>query len=348
MTMSDTPRLPAEWEIDNVIMVAWPHRHSDWAYMLEQVEECYCRLIAALASYVRVRVATHPVAVKRALQLLTQALDDELIDNVEVVPVLTNDTWTRDYGPITTIDANGRYRINDFKFNGWGLKFAADKDNCVTAALYGASDDYVNRLNFVFEGGSVESDGRGTLMTTSRCLLSPNRNGQWSQGEIERYLCRNLAVEQVLWVDHGALEGDDTDSHIDTLARFAPVRDGHGVILYVACDDPDDSHYAELQKMKLDLERMADADGVPYELVPLPWPDAIYADGGERLPATYANFLATSGAVFVPTYGQAANDAEALRVIAGAFPRHRVVGIDCLALICQHGSLHCATMQLPY
>lgn len=343
MMRSESLRLPAEWEIDNAVLLTWPHRFSDWEYVLDEVEECYIDMIDAITRYTKVRLLVHPAIAAEVIKCLNVRLE-ELIDNVEVVPLVTNDTWTRDYGPITTID-RGEYLLNDFKFNGWGLKFAANHDNLVTSALYGASAGYVNRLNFVLEGGSIESDGRGALMTTTRCLMSPNRNGQMSQGEIECYLKRNLGVEKVLWIDHGALAGDDTDSHVDTLARFAP----DGVILYVACDDPADSHYDSLRKMRSDLESFTDVDGRPYKLMPLPWPDAIYdVDNGERLPATYANFLATSRAVFVPTYGQPDNDAKAIEVIQSAFPSHRIVGVDCRILIRQHGSLHCATMQLPF
>ncbi len=342
--MNDQLHMPAEWEIDRRVMLTWPHPDTDWAYMLPEVEECYTNLVQQLARYVGVRLIVHPATAAEVINKLNVLLGDDM-DALEVVPLDTNDTWTRDYGPITTIDSGDRLLLNDFKFNGWGLKFAADLDNLVTSRLFGGFDCYVNRLNFVLEGGSIESDGRGALMTTTRCLMSPNRNGQFSQDEVERYLERNLGVDKVLWVDHGYLEGDDTDSHIDTLARFAPG----GTILYVACDDPADPHYAELERMRRDIEALTDVDGRPYRLKALPWPDAIYdADCGERLPATYANFLATSEAVFVPTYAQPANDDKALKTIGEAFPEHKIIGIDCRALIRQHGSLHCATMQIPY
>lgn len=343
MTMNDCRRLPAEWEIDNAVLLTWPHRFSDWEYMLDEVEGCYLNIIEQLCKCVKVRLLVHPAITAETIHKLHAYLGDA-IDAVEVIPLDTNDTWTRDYGPITTVDG-GKYILNDFKFNGWGLKFAADRDNLVNQRLYGASADYVNRLNFVLEGGSIESDGRGALLTTTRCLMSPNRNGQYTREEIERYLMHNLGIDKVLWVDHGNLAGDDTDSHIDTLARFAP----DGTILYVACEDKEDPHYGGMQNMKADLKQLTDVEGNPYKLVALPWPDCIYDyDTGERLPATYANFLATSTAVFVPTYSQPHNDAKALEIIGRTFPQHKIIGIDCRALIRQHGSLHCATMQLPY
>lgn len=256
----------------------------------------------------------------------------------------TNDTWARDHGAITLIGAEGPILL-DFKFNGWGLKFASDKDNLITRRLVEAEalhGTYENRLGFVLEGGSIESDGRGTLLTTSECLLSPNRNGQMTQAEIEDYLRRTFHVQQVLWLDHGYLAGDDTDSHIDTLARLCP----DDTIVYVQCTDEQDEHYDALHQMEEQLKTFRTLAGKPYRLLPLPMADAVVEDG-ERLPATYANFLVVNGAVLYPTYAQPDNDRRAAEVLSQAFPGYEIVGIDCRALICQHGSLHCVTMQYP-
>ena len=267
------------------------------------------------------------------------------MDNVRFMPCDTNDTWARDHGPITLIDPDGRPLLFDFKFNGWGLKFAADKDNLITRRTLEAGllqGTYVNRLNFALEGGSIESDGRGTLLTTSECLLSPNRNGQMNRAEIETYLKEQFNLRQVLWLDHGYLAGDDTDSHVDTLARLCP----DDTIAYVRCTDTADEHYEALRLMEEQLKTFRTPEGKPYRLLPLPMADAIVEDG-ERLPATYANFLVMNGAVLYPTYNQPANDAQAAQVLQKAFPGREVVGIDCRALIRQHGSLHCVTMQYP-
>ena len=267
------------------------------------------------------------------------------MDNVRFMPCDTNDTWARDHGPITLIDPDGRPLLFDFKFNGWGLKFAADKDNLITRRTLEAGllqGTYVNRLNFALEGGSIESDGRGTLLTTSECLLSPNRNGQMNRAEIEAYLKEQFNLRQVLWLDHGYLAGDDTDSHVDTLARLCP----DDTIAYVRCTDTADEHYEALHLMEEQLKTFRTPEGKPYRLLPLPMADAIVEDG-ERLPATYANFLVMNGAVLYPTYNQPANDAQAAQVLQKAFPGREVVGIDCRALIRQHGSLHCVTMQYP-
>ena len=179
-------------------------------------------------------------------------------------------------------------------------------------------------------------------MTTTCCLTAPNHNDALSREQLEQVLLERLNCMKVLWLDHGELVGDDTDGHIDTLARFAPG----GVILYTGCDDPEDEHFEPLMKMEEQLKQFTDVDGNHYHLIKLPLPSPIY-DEISRQPATYANFLVTNHQVLVPVYGQPENDLLACRLIGEAFPSRKVVGIDCRALICQHGSLHCATMQLP-
>ena len=211
---------------------------------------------------------------------------------------------------------------------------------------------YEDHLDFVLEGGSIESDGHGTLLTTSQCLMAPNRNQPLTQTEIEQRLKRYLHVERVLWLDHGYLAGDDTDSHIDTLARFCP----NDTIAYVQCTDPADEHYAELRLMEEQLRGFRTADNRPYRLIALPMAKARYegmadeadeAARGQRLPATYANFLCVNGAVLMPTYRDPERDERARRQLQLAFPRHEIVGVDCRVLIEQHGALHCCTMQFP-
>lgn len=333
------PLLPAEWAPQSGVQLTWPHAGTDWAYMLDEVQACFLRIAREIAARQRLLIAApDPDDVKR------QIAGTVRMDNVRLVQCPTNDTWARDHGAITLL-CDGQPRLLDFKFNGWGLKFAADKDNLITrrlveaGALHGA---YENRLGFVLEGGSIESDGCGTLLTTSECLLSPNRNGQMTQTEIDAYLRRTFGVRQVLWLDHGYLAGDDTDSHIDTLARLCP----QDTIAYVKCTDPQDEHYEALGRMEAQLRAFRTPGGEPYRLLALPMADAVVEDG-ERLPATYANFLVLNTAVLYPTYDQPHNDRRAAGVLAQAFPGREVVGLDCRALIRQHGSLHCVTMQYP-
>lgn len=217
-------------------------------------------------------------------------------------------------------------------------------DNLITRGLdvLGCLWGPVETLDFVLEGGSLEVDGEGTLLTTERCLLSPTRNPGHDRESIEQIFGRELGVRRTLWLQHGDLLGDDTDGHIDTLARFA----GSGTIVYQGCDDPQDAHYEDLGAMAEELRSFRKLDGTPYELVSLPLPRAIIDEDGRRLPAGYANFLIVNGGVLVPTYG-GPEDAVALSLLRPCFPGREIVGIDCQALIHQYGSLHCVTMQIP-
>lgn len=257
----------------------------------------------------------------------------------------SNDTWARDHGFISLVDDQGGRRLLDFKFNGWGEKFPAELDNAINRRLYDEgkiSGEYIDCLDFVLEGGSIESDGKGTVFTTSCCLLAPHRNQPLSQTEIEARLKQELCTERIIWIDHGHLTGDDTDGHIDTLVRICPDN----TLLYIGCDDPEDEQYEDLRLMEEQLKTFRTLEGKPYRLVKLPMPRPILFEG-ERLPATYANFLVINGAVLCPTYDQPDLDAEALRLIGEAFPGREIVGIDCRSIIKQHGSLHCCTMQYP-
>lgn len=336
-------RLPAEWEPNEYVMLSWPHKGTDWAYMLDEVTHCYVDISKAIMKHARLIIVAPDVSL--AANTLKGFVDTEKIVFVEIP---TNDTWARDFGMLCTVAQNGNVHINDFKFNGWGLKFAACEDNLITRRMMEKGmksnrSEYVNRLNFVLEGGSIDVDGTGSLMTTSNCLLSPNRNGESSKEEIETVLKDAFGCSRVLWLDHGDLEGDDTDSHIDTLARFLPGN----VIAYTACDRKDDSHYQELKLMEEQLAGFCNTDGQPYTLVPLPIPEAIYDEAGERLPATYANFLIINGAVLMPVYGDSKYDRIAEEALKAAMPEHDIVTVNCRALIKQHGSLHCVTMQVP-
>jgi agmatine/peptidylarginine deiminase len=337
--MRNKTLLPAEWYPQSGIQLTWPHAGTDWAYMLEEVEACYLELAEAIASRTLLLIVAPDVEAVR-----NRIAGRVNMANVRFFECPTNDTWARDHGGITML-VDGEPVVCDFKFNGWGLKFASCFDNLITSRLAEAgvfNAAYENRLNFVLEGGGIESDGEGTLLTTSECLLSKNRNGEWNRRQIEEYLKRTFNLRRVLWVDHGFLAGDDTDSHIDTLARLCPDH----TIAYVKCTDESDEHYGELALMEAQLQSFRTIEGQPYRLIALPMADAVCCDG-ERLPATYANFLVMNDAVLYPTYRQPHNDAAAAAALAEAFPGRDIVGIDCTALIKQHGSLHCVTMQYP-
>jgi len=334
-----TTRLPAEWEEQDGVLLAWPHSESDWQSDLDQVEPVFTEIARQISRFESVLItAPEPEAVRGTL-----ARAGVSMERVRLFRIDGNDTWARDFGPITILEEE-RPLLLDFTFNGWGLKFAADKDNLVTRGLAEqvAFRAPLRTVGLVLEGGSIESDGAGTILTTAQCLLSPNRNPHLSRTEIEAELGRLLGAARFLWLEHGYLAGDDTDSHVDTLARLCP----DDTIIHVACNDPSDEHFQALSVMVSELQNFRAKSGRPYRLIPLPWPNAAFDKDGLRLPATYANFLVINGAVLVPVYGEE-NDNAALRAIGEAFPNREIIGVDCLPLIMQHGSLHCVTMQLP-
>ena len=335
-----TTFFPSEWTMQSGVMITWPHEDTDWAYMLDEAVACFVEIAREISKRERLLI------VCRNEQSVRKDLGEVMNPNIRFRELPTNDTWARDHGPITVF-VDGSPYLYDFQFNGWGLKFPANYDNQITKSLYlsrtfSPKVGYMSLLYYVLEGGSIESDGAGTLMTTSQCLLSPNRNEHLTQPQVEEFLKSSFGVERVLWINHGYLAGDDTDSHVDTLARFCDVD----TIAYVQCDDKTDEHYASLKLMERELKSFKTLEGNPYRLIPLPMADARY-EGEQRLPATYANFLIVNGAVLVPTY-RSPKDEQALSALCEAFPDREVVGVDCSALIHQHGSLHCVTMQLPY
>lgn len=337
-------RLPAEWSPQSGVMLTWPHTHGDWAARLAQVEPVFVAIAHAVAAREHVLIACYDAAQRAHIAaLLTTAGVDAARVHFYIAP--SNDTWARDHGPIAVIADDDKPVLLDFRFNGWGGKYAATLDDSLSARLHALGAFGATPLvpdDLVLEGGSIEVDGAGTLLTTARCLLAPSRNPKLTQTQIETRLKERLGVTRILWLQHGYLAGDDTDSHIDTLARLCDAN----TIAYVACDDRHDEHFAELQAMQRELQALRTAHGTPYRLVPLPWPRARLNEDGERLPATYANFLIINDAVLVPTYADPA-DALALERIGRCFPTRTVIGIPCLPLIFQYGSLHCVTMQLP-
>ena len=335
--------LPPEWAPQSGVQLTWPHADSDWAPILAEVEPVFVAIAAAIARFEQVVIACHDAAVRTHVAgLLRGARVPETGTRLYTAPA--NDSWARDHGPITVL-CRDEATLLDFGFNGWGGKYPHDLDNRITRALYSQGafgDTPIERVDLILEGGSIEVDGQGTLLTTERCLLSTTRNPQHTRAQIEKELGELLGVTRFLWLKNGALAGDDTDSHIDTLARLCDPD----TIAYVTCDDPADEHHAELKAMAAELAAFRTPRGTPYRLVPLPWPQPKFDADGARLPATYANFLILNGAVLVPTYRDPA-DAVALERLRRCFPNREVIGIDCLPLIQQHGSLHCVTMQLP-
>jgi len=340
-------RLPAEWENQSGVMLTWPHQHSDWHNTLSSVEPVF------------VEISHH---ISKAEKLLIVALNDEHIThitstldkanisshNITFFCAPSNDVWARDHGPISVLQ-NDQCLLLNFNFNGWGDKYAADQDNKINGHLFedGAfTPTPLLSIDFILEGGSIECDGNGTILTTTHCLLSPMRNPAPQKLAIEARLKELLGATRVLWLTQGELIGDDTDGHIDTLARFCSAD----TIMYTQCQDEQDAHHASLKQMEYELTQMRTTDGRPYHLVPLPLPPAVFSkqhnNENQRLPATYANFLIINNAVLLPTYGLSTDD-TAIDIVQRCFPARKIIPINCLPLIEQHGSLHCVTMQFP-
>ncbi|SEG01246.1 agmatine deiminase family protein [Parabacteroides chinchillae] len=331
--------LPAEWHPQSAVQLTWPHEGTDWAPIIDEVVPCFVAIAKEIIKREMLLVVCPDEAMVRA------QLGDVDYSRVIFREMETNDTWARDHGGISVFDG-AQAAVYDFVFNGWGMKFAANYDNLITRKLFHTktfSEEVipVNMQPIVLEGGSIESDGEGTLLTTVECLSSVNRNEYLGQEQLEYHLKEIFGLDRILWLESGYLAGDDTDSHVDTLARFCSPD----TIAYVQCTDEGDEHFEELQEMEQELKAFTRKDGKPYNLVPLPMADKVEWEG-ERLPATYANFLIINGAVLVPFYNSP-KDEVAKTALQQAFPDREIVGVNCLPLIKQHGSLHCVTMQYP-
>lgn len=334
--------MPAEWEKQRAVLLSFPHEETDW-HNVDNLAD----LEASLSPFIRIAQA---IAYGEAVYIICKEktkISNMFCStrNMTFIEIPTNDTWIRDYGYIS-IKENDEVKLLDFTFDGWGGKFEASLDNTVNRTLH--KKGYLGitpleEVDFVLEGGSLESDGDGTILTTSACLCNPNRNGGLSKKEIEEKLHTYLGAQRVLWLDHGYLAGDDTDSHIDTLARFV----NKATIMYVKCEDQNDEHYEALKMMETQLKSLVTIEGEPYKLIPLPMCEAKYGDEGERLPATYANFLITNDALIYPTYNDK-NDTAVGELFKEMFPDKEIIPINCLKLIEQGGSLHCSTMQITY
>jgi agmatine deiminase len=340
MKRASTIFFPAEWYEQDAVLLTWPHTKTDWAPNLQQVENTYLEIAREILKHEKLIIVCENCQPTKSLFSKSEQ------SNIHFFRIPSNDTWARDHGPVCTFN-EGIPFIHDFRFNGWGNKFDAHLDDLITSKLY-EMDAFSRKTmlspypGFILEGGSIESDGNQTIMTTSECLLNPNRNKSLSKTEIEEQFKRVLGAVQVLWLDHGNLAGDDTDSHIDILARFC----NENTICYIQCNNPEDEHYDALHKMEAQLRTFRNIAGKPYELVPLPMPHPVFNSSGKRMAVTYANFLILNDAVLVPVYSQP-EDQPALEILGKIFADRVVTGINCLSLVEQNGSLHCITMQIP-
>lgn len=337
--MSHKILLPAEWHKQSAVQLTWPHMDTDWRPYLKEAQACFTEIAREVSKRERLLIVCQDCAEVRS------SLVNCNLRNITFAQAPSNDTWARDHGGITIYE-NDKPVVLDFGFNGWGEKFNFALDNQINRELkrqniFARDVELRDKNDFILEGGSIDSDGAGTLITTGQCLLSPKRNPKYSKEQLSAYLCECFGLERVIWLVHGNLVGDDTDGHVDTLVKFCSPD----TLAYVQCLDESDCHYRELKLMEDELKSLRTKDARPYKLIPLPLPSPCY-EGHERLPAAYANFLIINEAVLVPIYG-VAQDELALARLKGVFPDREVIGINCRALIKQHGSLHCVTMQYP-
>ena len=335
--------LPPEWEKQFAVMLTWPRANKLWDNYLAKIDQTYVQLVKHILPREKVLLTYFDEA---HLQHIQSLLMQEKISTAAInfYKVKTDDVWMRDYGPLTVF-ADGHAKLLDFKFNAWGNKYPGSQDDVATKKLHelkAFGEIAIESIDLVLEGGSIEVDGKGTLLTTSSCLLAKTRNPNLSREQLTEKLKNYLGLERILWLERGHLMGDDTDGHIDTLARFV---DPH-TICHVSCDDPQDEHFSEIRAMVEELKSFKDFEGRPYRLVALPWPRPHFKENGQRLPATYANFLIINGAVLMPTYDDPA-DALAIKQLQVCFPDREIIGIPCNPVINNYGSLHCITMQLP-
>ena len=332
-------RFPAEWEKQSAVLIAWPHATGDFSNRLESVEQSYSIIADTITQYQRLIIVCRDEQHQKHIETLVSHRED-----IDFIHAPVNDIWVRDTA-FLSLEKDGVISHLNFKFNGWGEKYNHADDNALNHKLANAKPfkgKSYHDIDFILEGGSIESDGLGTILTTRQCLLNPNRNNGLSQQDIEQQLAKHLAAKRILWIDQANLSGDDTDAHIDTLARFCSAN----TIAYTSCDDTQDSHYDSLKTMEMQLQVLRTQRDEPYNLVALPLPKAIFDEEGEQLPANYANFLIVNHAVLVPVYGDD-NDAVALERLGKVFPTHHIIAIPCRPLVHQYGSLHCMTMQFP-
>lgn len=314
-------RALAEWEKQEMLLVALPHKNTDWSKYLDEIMCSYVDFITTASRYQKVGVVTPS---KDDFKRYCSSIPNTCLFNIN-----TNDTWIRDFGPINVLK-NGEIISYNFLFNAWGGKFKSDLDNCVNHNLSQLLNEPMIDYNFILEGGSIDFNGNGVMLTTTKCLLNANRNYQMSKEQIDLKLKEIFGLKDIIWLENGSIIGDDTDSHVDTLARFIDKN----TIAFSVCYDERDEHYVSLSKMKQELEKLS------FNLIELPIPSAKFFKN-KRLAATYVNFVFVNGALIVPIYNDK-NDEIVLNRLKKHLPDIDVIGVDALVFLRENGSLHCS------
>ncbi len=330
-------RLKAEWEEQSAIMLTLPKLEESWYRDFPEIEDSILEIVKEISQDQKVILSSiEKIKITEKLSSLGANLN-----NINIFEIEADDIWARDHGPITVFE-NSKKKFLDFTFNGWGNKFIAQKDNMINSRLKQEKVfDNLETIDFILEGGSIETDGQGTIMTTSECLLNSNRNIGFSKEQIEEILKKYLNAKRILWLNSGFLSGDDTDCHIDNLARFAP----NNTIIYITEKNPSDIHFEPLQKMKKEILNFRQINNQEYNFFELPLPKPIFDKEGIRLPASYANFLIINTKVLLPIFNDP-SDLEALNVLQQCFPTREIIPINGHNLIIGRGGIHCVTMQI--
>jgi agmatine deiminase len=332
--------MPAEWEPHEATWLAWPHNQDHWPGNFQPIPHVYCEIIRALVLSEKVYVCVNDAAMENSASELLER-SNVALENVRFFQIPTDASWSRDHGPIFVRDENENLIATDWIFNAWGGKYPPwDRDDAVPQHVARILELPLVQPGIVLEGGSIDVNGKGTILTTEQCLLNPNRNPHLRRNQIEQYLQQYLGVTNILWLKEGIV-GDDTDGHVDDIARFVNART-------VVCELEENNTDAncEILKRSFDnLKKMRDQDGAPLEVIAIPMPDAVMHEG-IRLPASYANFYIANRVVIVPTF-RCKKDDDAIRILSGLFPNHKVIGIDCVDLVWGLGTLHCSTQQQP-
>jgi agmatine deiminase len=343
---NDTPKqagyaFPPEWAEHEATWLSWPHKEASWPGKIETIYEPYCEFIKIVAEGEKVRININDEETKAfAIAELEKVGAD--MNNIEFFDHPTNDAWCRDHGPAFLLNAEGtRKAVVDWGYNAWGGKYPPfDLDDVIPTKIAMHYQLPLYTPPIVMEGGSVEFNGKGTILTTTACLLNKNRNPHLSKAQIEQYLLEYYGAEQILWLGDGIV-GDDTDGHIDDITRFV----NEDTVLTVVESNPLDENYLLLQQNLKALQEMRLLDGRALNIIELPMPSPVIHED-TRLPASYANFYIANKAVIVPTFRDV-NDPIALEIIQTAFPDRKVVGIDSTDIIWGLGSFHCLSQQEP-
>lgn len=314
-------RVPAEWEEQKSIMVVFPTNQKDWQHSINDIQKSYTEFINVLRKFQKcIVICNNP-------DVLDKYFDS--FENMEIKQIETNDTWIRDFGPINVF-IDGYLKSYNFKFNAWGGKFESTKDNSFNQTLL--KKDLLN-IDFILEDGSIDCNGNGAMLSTARCIFNNNRNSTCKEQDIKDKIIKLFGLKKLIVLQNGALIGDDTDSHIDTLARFIDKE----TIAYIKCYDKNDIHFEELNKMEVELKK------TNFKLIALPLPSPKLFENS-RLPATYLNFVFINGALIVPTYNDV-NDKKAIKILKSRVKNREIIGIDASIFIREHGSLHCSCIN---